>query len=677
MSLTLTVITLVATIFCNLFLLSVVAKDQQGDALRQLFSLHIITIIGWAGSLLVLMGYAHSVAYPIFAASSTGYYLAQIVFVSATILFATNYWFVVRYVYGGYGSHPRNYIFIVLQATALLLCLLPNTLYTEFSVLPAGYISVVPGPYDPIYGIFLLAHLIVPIYLLRKKNTTTDANKQRQQRLLSYYYSIFLLASMTFNWLLPVYFEIFYFNAFGPTTSIILVIGIVHIIMRHQFLDIKFLIQRGLIYTVLFSFVALLFFVIVHTIGALFPYSDYSNNHYLNQIIGGIIATTLATLLIPKIDRYLRKKTDPIFFKDTYNYSDSLRTLSHKVNQNIRLENITKTSSSAIKKILRAKEVRILEIDHCGTTAIPTNNIPAKTLSVPITHKDVWIGCIEIEEKQSGDLYMNRDLSLIETFANQIATAFEKARLYKEVEDYSHELENRVAARTKEVETLQENRSQIMLDISHQLQTPLTVVKSNLELLQKRNPTDANIKAFEKSIDDVSGFIYQMLHLTELEHTVADKSVINLSVTLAELAEFYSVIGIEKNITVHTDIAPDIHIKANRRQLEEAITNIVSNAVKYMKPAEEKTDRDIKITLTSTHDTAQIKIADTGIGISPETLPNIFNRFYREKHTASAGNGIGLAITKQIISLHQGTVSATSMKNIGSTFLITLPKVLN
>ena len=144
----------------------------------------------------------------------------------------------------------------------------------------------------------------------------------------------------------------------------------------------------------------------------------------------------------------------------------------------------------------------------------------------------------------------------------------------------------------------------------------------------------------------------------------------NLSDALNGLIEYFDVVAQSNDIKLNYDIKPDITIDGDRRQIEESITNIVSNAMKYIN---NEKDKEISISLTKIDDTVELKIKDTGIGIAAKDLPHIFERFYRvqdEIHKNIKGAGLGLAISKRIIEKFNGTIEAESEVNKGTTFTI-------
>jgi two-component system phosphate regulon sensor histidine kinase PhoR len=255
--------------------------------------------------------------------------------------------------------------------------------------------------------------------------------------------------------------------------------------------------------------------------------------------------------------------------------------------------------------------------------------------------------------------------------------AFEKAKLYKEVEEYSRELEKRVEERTAQLHQLQENQRQMMLDISHKLQNPLTVVKGELNLLQKQMPhNNMHLLVFEKSIDDVSKFVYDLLHLARLEADTesVEKKRLNMSELLSEHLEYFETMLVESDITLVQDIDSHIHMDGNREKLEELVTNLLSNAVKYMGNKSEHRNAEIEVSLKKSQDTVVFIVTDNGIGIEKEDVSHIFERFYRAESgrgTNSKGTGLGLAICKKITEIHNGNISVESELGKGTKITVT------
>jgi signal transduction histidine kinase len=126
-------------------------------------------------------------------------------------------------------------------------------------------------------------------------------------------------------------------------------------------------------------------------------------------------------------------------------------------------------------------------------------------------------------------------------------------------------------------------------------------------------------------------------------------------------------IGLQLIFKPDLDLPP---VRGERNQLAQAITNLVANAIHYTPEGE------VRISSHFDGPRACIQVSDTGIGIDPEDLPHIFERFYRDKHTSQSdipGSGLGLAIVKEIVALHGGKIDVDSRAGEGSTFSVYLP----
>lgn len=236
------------------------------------------------------------------------------------------------------------------------------------------------------------------------------------------------------------------------------------------------------------------------------------------------------------------------------------------------------------------------------------------------------------------------------------------------------ELEKKVAERTAQIAELQEEQKQMMIDISHGLQTPLTVIKSEIGSLKKTSGRPDKLRVLEKSIDDVSKFIYDLLNLAKLESGVESfqKESVDLSELVKELAEYFGVLGRDKGISVSHGIQPNISIFGDKEKLRELVTNLASNAFKYMAPDREK---KILINLSRINNCTNLIIEDTGVGIDEEHIPKIFQRFYRvgaaASNTNTKGAGLGLAIAKKIAECHGGEIKVESQLGKGTKFTVT------
>ena len=198
----------------------------------------------------------------------------------------------------------------------------------------------------------------------------------------------------------------------------------------------------------------------------------------------------------------------------------------------------------------------------------------------------------------------------------------------------------------------------------------------SLSSLKKQLPVETNIETVEKSVDEISKLIYDLLTLERLEVTqgILTKESFNLSSLLEEIVDYIKIPARERKIRIVSSVLPDIIFIGDKKRLEEAIINLLSNSMKYMS---HNRQREIFIDLSIIKSDIIIRIQDTGIGIAKENINLIFHRFFRIRDGArpeTRGTGLGLSICQKIIERHRGTIDVESSLGQGSTFTILLPK---
>lgn len=220
---------------------------------------------------------------------------------------------------------------------------------------------------------------------------------------------------------------------------------------------------------------------------------------------------------------------------------------------------------------------------------------------------------------------------------------------------------------------------QLIGDIAHELKTPLTILRGNLELALTRN---RDIKEYRKvlseSLIDTTRIATTLRNILDLAWAESDNAKlrpdkIDLSLLMVEIKELTSKLAADKQIAVKGTIKPHIEINGKQDKIYRCFLNLVDNAVKYT-PSGGK----ITIGLDEQDNFALITIKDTGVGIIQADLPHIFDRFYRGSITDKAlGSGLGLAIVKGIVYAHQGKIEVKSKAGIGTSIEVRLPMMKN
>lgn len=543
--------------------------------------------------------------------------------------------------------------------------------------------------YPAMIAAYLLLAAVIMYNLIAKHRRLRGAHRM-QVKYVMLGWGLFFVGGLTVSLILPYFTGNADWSKFGPLFSVPMVAAIAYAIVKHQFLDIRVIIQRGIIYTVLLALIVGFYLIAVFVLGTLFRRATD-----VTVTVSALLTAIAGIFGVSPIDRYFRRVTDKIFFKDRYDYSEALHTLSHILNRTIERGDIVRQASEAFERILKVVKVSfffspadvppsLAEYFKSNHDVIDCSDLPhtahtgairefaheySTAIIVPIVLEQSVIAVMTLGKKKSGDRFTGEDMKLLKTFAYQAAVAFSKAELYRQVKEYSETLEQKVFERTKEIKEMQEDQKQMMVDISHNLQTPLTVVKGELGILERSLPGNPNLKVFEHSIDDISRFIYDLLKLAKLEHgsEAVEMRPLDLSELLDELVEYFEVLAAEQAITVGHAIEPYLTILGNKEKLTELVNNLVSNAMKYV-----ANEKQIRITLKRVGNQAELVVADTGIGIPAEDLPHIFERFYRVKRKGEGirGSGLGLAICKRIVAMHRGTIDVQSELGKGTAFTV-------
>ena len=221
---------------------------------------------------------------------------------------------------------------------------------------------------------------------------------------------------------------------------------------------------------------------------------------------------------------------------------------------------------------------------------------------------------------------------------------------------------------------------QFTADASHELRGPLTAIKASVDIMKSHperiHPKDTKkITAISSATDQMGQLIEDLLFLARTDKKVVMPTREKKSVSLEEILQNILVLlepfAQNKNITLKSKIQEDFFVLGEKSQLTRLFSNLLQNALQYTPEG-----GTVILELYKQSRFAIINVKDTGIGISSEQLPYIFDRFWRADKARSrreGGTGLGLAIVKAIAESHGGKISVTSNINIGSCFQVRLP----
>ncbi len=227
---------------------------------------------------------------------------------------------------------------------------------------------------------------------------------------------------------------------------------------------------------------------------------------------------------------------------------------------------------------------------------------------------------------------------------------------------------------------LEQVRRDFVANVSHELRTPITSIKGFVETLLEgafRRPDEAErfLKIIAKHSDRLNAIVEDLLSLSSLEEETQKRKITfektSIKPVLDSVVEMSTIKAEQKNIALELDCDPQIEAKINTILLEQALLNLIDNAIKYSEPG-----KQVRIKAHKADAMITISVHDSGCGIARIHQDRIFERFYvvdKSRSRKLGGTGLGLAIVKHIAEVHGGHVTVESSLGAGSTFTIHLP----
>jgi signal transduction histidine kinase/CheY-like chemotaxis protein len=291
------------------------------------------------------------------------------------------------------------------------------------------------------------------------------------------------------------------------------------------------------------------------------------------------------------------------------------------------------------------------------------------TLIAPLRAGEQVIGTLEVA-RHDDRRFTDREVGLLQTFADQAVIAIENARLFEELQQ-----------KTIELGAASRHKSEFLANMSHELRTPLNAIIGFSEVLVERMFGDLNEKQEEYLADILASgkhllaLINDILDISKVEagRMELDLSTFSLREALEHSLAMFRERAARHGVTLGLDLDPRLDvIEADERKVKQILFNLLSNAEKFTKPGGRV---DLRARPTD-EGLVEVSVRDTGIGIAPEDQEQIFEEFHQAGAAADhahEGTGLGLALTRKFVELHGGSIRVESAPGEGSTFTFTIP----
>ena len=515
----------------------------------------------------------------------------------------------------------------------------------------------------------------------------------------------------------------------GNYFVILYIVSVAYAILRHRLMGIRTIASKVYTYILASTFVFIVFYSIV-SVEEKYLSGIFSSISLTINVLVAVLFSNAFIFILEKI----QKSSDQIFFKGR-TPQKILKELSLRLSSSINIDKLMSILSHEFKKILATEDIDVFlfqkdTVSKSGKEKyafvsilnnkgkIVSSNIISETvlnnkaalvrdeaekrgeaklveqldklkakIVAPLIMRDKVIGLILLGGKISDDAYTQEDIEFLEIISSQAAVAIENARLYKEVDDFSKTLQQKVDEQTQELKDKAEHMKKLMemrsefLDItSHQLRTPVSVIKGVLSMMQEGSiPENKKAEflnaAMDKSIK-LGEIINDILRASEMD---SDKFTMNVrAVDLNEILEKIKSdkmkTSLVRNVVLTFNFTkePLPPVMTDEKYIEQAIVNLINNAFQYTP------EGTITVTTSADKDFVTIRVADTGIGIPDKDRKKMFQKFGRAENAKEAftdGSGLGLFIIKQIVDANPGSKIEIEKTEVGkgTTFALTLP----
>lgn len=270
---------------------------------------------------------------------------------------------------------------------------------------------------------------------------------------------------------------------------------------------------------------------------------------------------------------------------------------------------------------------------------------------------------------------LSRPISQINETAKQFAEGNYEVRFegkgYREIS----ELNSTLNYTAKELAKAEGLRKELLANISHDLRTPLTMITGYAEMMRDipGENTPENVQIIIDEASRLTRLVNDLLDLSKLQAGVQELTVVRLNLTesFESILLRYTKLTEQDGYQITADLEPDIWVDADESKLSQVIYNLINNAINYTGK-----DKQITVRLFRKGAVARVEIIDTGIGIPPDQLESVWERYYkidRSHKRAAVGTGLGLSIVKNVLELHKAKYGVDSIIGKGSTFWFELP----
>lgn len=579
-----------------------------------------------------------------------------------------------------------------------------------------------------IFHHFFLVYFVLYVtlwFIIVYKYYRLIIDSAERERIKYCFLAFFILAVIGSVGFLPAYGVGIY--PFAYLSGLFFTVIVAYAIIKHRLMDIKLVLRKYSVY--LISLVSIL--ILSLSVQYVFVYSNFKSK-YVDFII-----LVLSISLFSPIKHYFYRLANKYFFTSLYDAKQVIAELSDKLRKSLELKKIYGYVVDSLMNSFHSKSLAVFIFDEkkqdyaikfekgfafgarkkfsedelLHSLYVKQNNLiiieELKNISykkykkeidllsemkieliMPLNVKDRNIGLIVLGPKESGDMYNDEDLQVLQIVGAQAAIAVENALSYERVKNFNTKLKKEVEVATAELRAankklidLDQTKSEFISIASHQLRTPLTVIKGYISMMLEGSfgpLTDQENDSLKKVYESNERLIQLVENLLDISRIESGRLEFNFkegkleSVVESVIEELKRNVE-DKNLKLEykKPAKPLPKLVFDEQKIRQVIMNLIDNAVKYTKQGR------ITVELEAQGKNLRFSVSDTGMGVSPHDLPNLFMKFSRGKGTSlvhTGGNGLGLYVGRMMIEAHRGKIWGESAgAGKGAKFCFSLP----
>jgi signal transduction histidine kinase len=502
-------------------------------------------------------------------------------------------------------------------------------------------------------------------------------------------------------------------------------------IVKHRLMDVKFVMRKYSVYIASIISILLLVLIVKYILIEIFT----SVSTFVDFLF-----LAISLVIYPKIkDTYFRL-ANKYFFSSLYDSKDLIAELSDELGKTLEIRKIYNLIHKSLLNALHFKSFIILKYSeksdsyliqfnrgfdigrkkkfpanlelsklfNRGSQIVIVDELKKNTkikrvkkavelfdkigaeIFVPLNIKDKTIGLLVFGSKESRDLYNDEDLQVLQIISSQVAMAVENATLYQETINFNIKLASEVEKATHDLRLandkltrLDQAKSEFISIASHQLRTPLTVIKGYISMMLEKSFGELNsaeLEALKKVYDSNERLIKLVENLLNISRIESGRlqfmfEDMHLETVVDSVMEELETTAKKKKLRLYYKKPSKFLplVKLDTEKIRQVIMNLIDNSIKYTNKG------SVTVALRQVKKNIEFSVSDSGMGISKTDLKSLFKKFSRGKDVSlvhTEGTGLGLYVAKQMVQSHHGKIWAES-KGVGkgSKFVFTLPIV--